>query len=419
MCYTEDRHRDVVCEALYKQMETKACCDVELLVKSDSVHAHSCILTIFSPRCAQMIALMRQNQSNSYQMSLDFRANQLHTKFIKDAINFMYTGSIMLSKGNVKYITQVAELLQCKQLLNVCTDFKSKLEQLSKIKVGVSDVKVESSGCSNHNQEKHGHSHKRMRKEDVHVEEVQEPEDEIFDEDSVSLTTAYDYSENVGLCQETVLITDSNIDSDHNPKIEKNYKCPIEDCDFTCSAPSILEKHIRYKHKNEKAHVCHLCGKTMGWEAWHMERHLETVHKLGTQLSCDQCDFKTYEKQSLMAHSRLHSGAMKQCTYKDCGYKSNRTSHITQHVESKHKGVIHRCSVCNKEFSRRETLVSHTRLKHTREDWQVLCCEASCEFSTTLSSHLKKHISKEHPHINDVDTRVKQMFTAVKLKNET
>ena len=93
---------------------------------------------------------------------------------------------------------------------------------------------------------------------------------------------------------------------------------------------------------------------------------------------CSECDFQTSRKDSLLRHKRLKHGIFRKefniikDTLKDNG---NWT-----------------CSKCNRTFTSEEEI----------EDHVISCKEIKChlcEKAFTLKSHLKRHIETQHPYI--------------------
>ncbi|KAJ8958907.1 hypothetical protein NQ318_019675 [Aromia moschata] len=95
---------------------------------------------------------------------------------------------------------------------------------------------------------------------------------------------------------------------DHMRAHINHYKCNM--CDMTCPKPSILAKHIRFKHVKFKPYKCTHCPKAF-IDKQNLDTHLKT-HSSVKSMKCEQCDFRCRTKIGLdnhyiRAHARLSS----------------------------------------------------------------------------------------------------------------
>ncbi|CAG9814008.1 unnamed protein product [Phaedon cochleariae] len=122
---------------------------------------------------------------------------------------------------------------------------------------------------------------------------------------------------------------------DHMRSHINHYKCTM--CDMTCPKPSVLAKHIRFKHVKDKPYKCTECDKS--FVAKHnLNTHMVT-HYDEDPMSCDHCDFTC-----------------------------RTTKGLENHYIKKHENVdlilIYECHCCKKKFKRGDYLTKHLTKLH-------------------------------------------------------
>ncbi|GFW03363.1 zinc finger protein 91 [Trichonephila clavipes] len=71
---------------------------------------------------------------------------------------------------------------------------------------------------------------------------------------------------------------------------------------------------------------------------------------------------------------------------------------ILRHLLIHTKEKAHICDICNKDFSRRDTLKAHLRIHTNEMPYSCELCNKAFSQSSTLKTHLLIH-TKEKPHI--------------------
>ncbi|KAL3885799.1 hypothetical protein ACJMK2_025837 [Sinanodonta woodiana] len=123
---------------------------------------------------------------------------------------------------------------------------------------------------------------------------------------------------------------------DHMRHHVNHYKCPY--CEMTCSAPSCLKMHIKYRHSKEKPFKCDYCEYSCKAVA-DLRKHLET-HSVESQFGCQ----------------------VQGCSYIARGYHS-----LANHFKRVHQDLSvanYACHVCNAMFTRGGVLTKHLKKKH-------------------------------------------------------
>ncbi|KAK3581052.1 hypothetical protein CHS0354_013960 [Potamilus streckersoni] len=123
---------------------------------------------------------------------------------------------------------------------------------------------------------------------------------------------------------------------DHMRHHVNQYKCPY--CEMTCSAPSCLKMHIKYRHSKERPFKCDYCEYSCKALA-DLKKHFET-HNVESQFSCQE----------------------QGCSYISRGYHS-----LANHFKRVHQDLSvanYACHVCNAMFTRGGVLTKHLKKKH-------------------------------------------------------
>ena len=96
----------------------------------------------------------------------------------------------------------------------------------------------------------------------------------------------------------------------------------------------------------------------------HDLKHLKSMKSNeGVKFPCDQCDYKTTRKNSLMTHIKSrHEGVKFPCD--QCDYKATLKRNLLTHIESLHKGITFACDQCEYKATYKNALLKHQKRKH-------------------------------------------------------
>ena len=123
---------------------------------------------------------------------------------------------------------------------------------------------------------------------------------------------------------------------DHMRSHINHYKCPH--CDMTKPTPSTLERHIRYKHMDEKP------------------------------FKCNFCEYAAKDPPDLNGHMKVHYEDMEyKCNEPGCNYKCRAEKTLKIHFLKKHKNTPvnnYACHLCDKRFNRGNNLTKHLMKEH-------------------------------------------------------
>ncbi|XP_032328367.1 histone H4 transcription factor isoform X1 [Camelus ferus] len=123
---------------------------------------------------------------------------------------------------------------------------------------------------------------------------------------------------------------------DHMRNHVNHYKCPL--CDMTCPLPSSLRNHMRFRHSEDRP------------------------------FKCDCCDYSCKNLIDLRKHLDTHSKEPAyRCDFENCTFSARSLCSIKSHYRKVHEGDSeprYRCHVCDKCFTRGNSLTVHLRKKH-------------------------------------------------------
>ena len=151
----------------------------------------------------------------------------------------------------------------------------------------------------------------------------------------------------------------------------------------------------------------------------------------GKHFQCDQCPYKSFFKQCLDVHYRIHTGAKPyQCAV--CNKKFRTSGSIKLHRRMVHQGdagKIFKCKLCDYASANKQSLKGHNLRIHegVREVFSRTC--ELCEKLYTSRAAFYTHIRKQHRQHAKVDTARKlkrksmeflhNSYTATRVKSES
>ncbi len=183
-------------------------------------------------------------------------------------------------------------------------------------------------------------------------------------------------------CPYTSLLSSNvfrHIESRHTETKDKQHECPTCKKRF-CTFYS-LQQHITGQH--EGGFICQCHGKKFMSKSG-LNIHLR-VYDESKQHKCPHCDrlFKT--KQHYEEHLNIHS-EMKPYICEKCGKGFAWSSSLRNHLPKCKPApdlarIIHRCEVCDTEYSSKRYLISHQKTKHSANPRCYMCSLCGQTFS--------------------------------------
>ncbi|XP_017891355.1 histone H4 transcription factor [Ceratina calcarata] len=115
-----------------------------------------------------------------------------------------------------------------------------------------------------------------------------------------------------------------------------NYKCTL--CDMSCSTPTGLAKHVRYRHVSTRTFPCQFCSHAAKTQQ-DLDSHM-SVHTDGPNFSCtvDGCQYKCKHAYTLDRHiERVHVMQIRWYCCHECPMKYRKSYILTKHLIKAHQ----------------------------------------------------------------------------------
>ncbi len=178
-----------------------------------------------------------------------------------------------------------------------------------------------------------------------------------------------------------------------------------EPCMYATNRSDVLKTHLKFTHKIGVTWVycnydeCDHKSITKG----NLEKHVRDRHKKSVYYDCpiQGCNVKIKQKENIKQHLITHGIGVKwfYCEYDDCkidNIRFNKKGNYQRHLYGKHKvGEFrtYKCPECNVELVTKDGVRQHMAGVHgVGAKWYYCNEEDKCEYKTTRTSNLKRHI---------------------------
>ena len=150
--------------------------------------------------------------------------------------------------------------------------------------------------------------------------------------------------------------------SKHKQVYHSNNFIKCEDCSYVTKNDQALKYHKEAEHEGIR-YKCTDCPMETR-NKHYLNKHIKEIHTDPEFHICDQCNFKTNKKQSLLRHVKIHGDKL---ACDKCPYKTTFKSLLRSHTEVEHLGLGHACNICGVRKTRKCYLDQHMKSKHKAE----------------------------------------------------
>lgn len=177
------------------------------------------------------------------------------------------------------------------------------------------------------------------------------------------------------------------------PAPEGGFKFRCKQCPARFTHLNLLTRHQNEMHPVTKPYVCPDCGR--GYVIREiMEAHYLMVHRGERPYPCDQCEKVFSRREYLVTHSRVHTG-FKPYLCGDCGRRFAWKGCIDIHRRTHTGERPYLCITCSRDFATLSTLKMHEMI-HTNS-FPHPCDVPECGRKFRRSYDLRMHM-QDHEH---------------------
>ncbi|KAM9328177.1 uncharacterized protein KZ484_019530 [Pholidichthys leucotaenia] len=193
----------------------------------------------------------------------------------------------------------------------------------------------------------------------------------------------------------------------------RTFLFPCDKCDKKYYSKESLVVHSRI-HTGETPHLCWYCGH--GFRSSGLLKLHIRIHTGERRYSCHICGATAIQHPTIARHMRMHTGE-KNYLCSECGKAFLSSGELKLHMRTHTGERPHTCKYCGKGFTAKCHLTTHIR-KHTGErPYRCFFCSKTFHTSNMRKRHMKIHSKKKSSVQSEKEYSYKKMLLKCTLKN--
>ena len=113
--------------------------------------------------------------------------------------------------------------------------------------------------------------------------------------------------------------------------------------------------------------------------------------KYFSRFRCSHCNYATVEKAALDKHVRFKHTNERPFMCDTCGFSTHTASSMARHKRSHSNTKPHKCEICGHEYADKKRLRDHMYTHTDHKPFQCQFCSYTCRRKDNLKAHLKKN----------------------------
>ncbi|XP_065345387.1 zinc finger protein 287 [Cloeon dipterum] len=427
---------------LSTQRRTGKFCDVKIHIGSCCVWAHTCVLSISSPRLLEFfvnpdtVVGSRNKQSRKHPNAYkNWSLNRPLEIFISDlaeeehaepvecfecldkVVDFLYSGQIAVGgPEHVDHVEGLGKLLRIVALEKVCQEERDKLVALEAPEEEFAEASAAKETCK-----KLLPGSKPYRclacgsKQRTAAALLQHLRDPSHQNTSLECSICLRYT------AKSELELRSHLDL-HEHALP--FFCAS--CDARFRTRAALSSH-EPRHSVQTPFVCGKCGKGFKWK--HALHNHELVHSDVKRHLCDICGFTTAHGSTFKAHNMVHAGVCFKCPVAGCQFVATRKQTLMQHIPTHTNQRQYQCEICGQSFSMHKNLRRHAAKHEPSPEGLKSCPVPGCSYSNTRLDKIKAHAERHKsgkpvrttliPRVRQSKTQKKKEVSSIAVINQS
>ncbi|MBN3277058.1 GZF1 protein, partial [Polyodon spathula] len=434
--------------ALHSLYQFGYLCDVTVQTVQQGVHeefsAHKAVLAASSNYFRELFVSEELSVAKSPTVTL----LDIYTEDFTSFLEFVYTARVEIQQEKLQRLKEVAEKLECKDLLEVCSGFTASERQESKLASSSTAMtlrskspwldqtsKIKSSAIKfmlcDQTQKKSMQQIKPKPKLRKEAPTKETGEDGASSNTKTSVTKSPDQNQS-----KTEESKDEDVDSDggdagesdQNKKgcikwmtplglntrivIRKIPEVKEEDCEGNTSLRRSLRNASSWLKETYSCDKCNETFKTVNKYQAHMgkEHGINVVVKY----SCDLCTQLFTNHQNLRQHTLTVHNDERRYSCKLCDKRFKRQKDINDHIRNVHekKRSPQACPYCDKIISSKGGLTVHIRIHTGEKPYKCPDCPASFAQKSSFNTHVR------NMHLSGIERKPRPVYWKLVPPNE-